>query len=216
MTLLPELWFEVLDRCTPLSLFFLQNTCMDFRHHLTQTFSLAKAHFSVPDATSYEELVYFLSLRRGEQVKYCTRHDWAKTFALLPRADRRSMYQDLTSIPVCYKMLYPQSRVQSMARRSGDVYFTPREEVEFLLTMTDENYRKFQLDISHQNYYKLPLAIQREQLDGNFADEMENEVVLYWVFTGELVGQRPTDLDKSDWQSYRDFVASEGRNRVSK
>lgn len=210
MTLLPELWCEVLDRCTPLSLFFLQNTCVNFRLHLTQTFSTAKQRFGVPDATSYEELVYFLSLRREEQVKYCARHDRADTFALLPRAYAKSSILDLTSIPASYKMLYPESRVQSLMHLTGDVYFTPRQEAEFLLGMTEENYHKFQLDISNRDYYKLPLAIQRSQLDYNFADEMEEEITLYWVFSGELVGQAPIDLDKSEWQSYRDFVASDG------
>lgn len=210
MTLFPELWYEVLDCCSPLSLFFLEKTCLSFRSYLTRTFSEVRVRFRVPEANSYEELAYFLSLSRGEQVKYCARHDWVETFARLQRTTSDDMYTDLCYVPASYKMLYPESRVQSIARRTGDLYFTSREEVEFLLRMNKESYRKFQLDIPRRDYYKLPLAIQREQLDYNFPDELDEEIAFYWVLTGELVGQAPADFDKREWQEYRDFVASDG------
>lgn len=210
-----ELWHDIIDCCSPLSLFFLEKTCLAFRDYLTISFKAQKKRHAVPEATSYEELAYFLSLRREEQVKYCVRRDWPKTYSLLPPTIRRAtmlfaegIQRDLLFIPESYAIFYPNNRiVRQRIRFPQKVKFNAKESAKFFLAMTKEMFIDHYHAIDEKDYYKIPLALQREQILANDPERMKDKALGYWLLTGEDLTPQ---FDKSSVLLYREFLACEG------
>lgn len=205
-----ELWSIIVQYCSPLTLFFLEGVSSELRAYTADLFPTIRAQQRVPDVSSYAELVYYCTLKIEEKVKFCVERNWMQSLNLIECSGWETSWDLLQAAPIQYKILYPEMMKCNECRYEDS--YKALNEVEralLLVRLTYDTYTRVGDYIAEKS--KLPLPIIRKRIEQRRASE--EEASIYWVFTGESVGQRPAAVNRRKWQECRDFITTNGSSK---